>query len=167
MANWAYVENGEIKKLYDSLPTHWECGTTSHVGFHLSINNLTWLKEQGWYPVVKQEITFNENLSYITKYNYIINQDDVTEVPVIQDYSDEEIEKIKKNKLELLLNDIRGGRNERLKNSDWTQGADIQEQYSDEWKQAWKSYRQQLRDLPSTITPDGYFTWPSEPNVAR
>jgi hypothetical protein len=40
-----------------------------------------------------------------------------------------------------------------LKESDWTQGADIRAIRGPEWCAAWDEYRQQLRDLPRTQTP--------------
>jgi hypothetical protein len=42
-------------------------------------------------------------------------------------------------------------RNIKLKKCDWTQAADSP--LSDEKKAEWATYRQQLRDLPKTITP--------------
>ena len=56
-----------------------------------------------------------------------------------------------------------------LERSDWSQGNDV----PDALKNAWKTYRQQLRDLPSTSNPtlnaDGSLnessvTWPTEPS---
>tara|TARA_R100001129_G_C5254113_1_gene229223 strand:- start:54 stop:272 length:219 start_codon:yes stop_codon:yes gene_type:complete len=42
-------------------------------------------------------------------------------------------------------------RNIKLKKCDWTQATDSP--LSDEKKAEWATYRQKLRDLPSTITP--------------
>ena len=42
-------------------------------------------------------------------------------------------------------------RDMKLKRCDWTQATDSP--LSDEKKAEWATYRQQLRDLPSTITP--------------
>jgi hypothetical protein len=55
-----------------------------------------------------------------------------------------------------------------MSESDWTQGADSP--LSDEKKTEWATYRQALRDLPSTASPelDGPFIsnvdWPTEPS---
>ena len=55
---------------------------------------------------------------------------------------------------------IRGQRNQLLKNCDWTQIADCTAD-----KTAWATYRQALRDLPSTITEPRTFTdWPHNPD---
>lgn len=55
---------------------------------------------------------------------------------------------------------IRGQRNQLLKDCDWTQIADCTAD-----KIAWATYRQTLRDLPSTITEPRTFTdWPHNPD---
>jgi hypothetical protein len=53
---------------------------------------------------------------------------------------------------------IRIRRNKLLSDSDYTQLGDV---YKD--KSGWATYRQQLRDLPSTITDPFNVTWPTPP----
>ena len=56
---------------------------------------------------------------------------------------------------------IRGQRNQLLKDCDWTQIADC----TIPKKAEWATYRQALRDLPSTITEPRTFTdWPHNPD---
>jgi len=56
---------------------------------------------------------------------------------------------------------IRGQRNQLLKECDWTQIADC----TIPKKAEWATYRQALRDLPSTITEPRTFTdWPHNPD---
>ena len=64
---------------------------------------------------------------------------------------------------------LREERTRRLVESDWTQFPDV----PDSTKTAWQSYRQQLRDLPSSASPkldDTYeldlssVTWPTKPS---
>jgi hypothetical protein len=56
---------------------------------------------------------------------------------------------------------IRGQRNQLLKECDWTQIADC----TIPKKSEWATYRQTLRDLPSTITEPRTFTdWPHNPD---
>ena len=62
--------------------------------------------------------------------------------------------------------ELRKQRNMRLENSDWTQNRDVK--LSNDT--AWKTYRQSLRDLPSSAVPafdsNGFLsnvTWPDEP----
>jgi hypothetical protein len=55
---------------------------------------------------------------------------------------------------------IRSQRNQLLKDCDWTQIADCTAD-----KTAWATYRQALRDLPSTITePRTFSAWPHNPD---
>ena len=55
---------------------------------------------------------------------------------------------------------IRNQRNQLLKDCDWTQIAD-----STADKTAWATYRQALRDLPSTVTePRTFADWPNNPD---
>lgn len=56
---------------------------------------------------------------------------------------------------------IRGQRNQLLKDCDWTQIADC----TIPKKTEWATYRQTLRDLPSTITePRTFSDWPHNPD---
>ncbi len=55
---------------------------------------------------------------------------------------------------------IRGQRNQLLKDCDWTQIADCTAD-----KTSWATYRQALRDLPTTITePRTFSDWPNNPD---
>lgn len=59
------------------------------------------------------------------------------------------------------LQQIRAQRNQLLVQSDWTQLVDTPETI----KTAWATYRQELRNLPATITEPRTFTdWPHSPN---
>lgn len=64
--------------------------------------------------------------------------------------------------------ELRVLRNQRLTASDWTQVADVQ--LSDAQKAEWTTYRQQLRDLPESITnpkplvlDSNHPSWPVKP----
>ena len=61
------------------------------------------------------------------------------------------------------LNLARMQRDSLLSNCDWTQVEDVA--LSSELKQAWATYRQSLRDLPSTVDEDGNFTLPVAPDA--
>jgi hypothetical protein len=56
------------------------------------------------------------------------------------------------------MDEVRANRNERLSASDWTQVADAPVN-----QEAWATYRQALRDLPSVYTGEGPIPWPQEP----
>lgn len=76
---------------------------------------------------------------------------------------DEFIEKVELAFPKYLKDEIRRKRNHLLYECDWTQNRDVELANNE----AWVTYRQELRDLPATITPeigkpiDDYF--PSQP----
>lgn len=85
--------------------------------------------------------------------------DDGEFVSVVQvaDMSAEEIQSAKDS----AMANIRATRNQLLKDCDWTQIADC----TIPKKAEWATYRQTLRDLPSTITEPRTFTeWPHNPD---
>lgn len=54
---------------------------------------------------------------------------------------------------------VRSDRNQRLKDSDWSQGKDI----ADAMSQPWAVYRQTLRDIPSQAGFPWEVVWPDQP----
>lgn len=75
----------------------------------------------------------------------------------VADLTEEEIQSAKDS----AMSQIRGTRNQLLKDCDWTQISD-----STADKTAWATYRQALRDLPSSITgdPRTFADWPHNPD---
>jgi len=57
------------------------------------------------------------------------------------------------------MNWIRDERDKRLVETDWTQGEDV----PDGIKTSYKSYRQELRDIPSNYTKPLEVIWPNKP----
>ena len=75
----------------------------------------------------------------------------------VADLTAEEIQSAKDS----AMAQIRGQRNQLLKECDWTQIADC----TIPKKAEWTTYRQTLRDLPSTITePRNFSNWPHNPD---
>ena len=67
-------------------------------------------------------------------------------------------------KMQDALNYLRESRNQKLTETDWTQLADIPAPI----KTSWMDYRQQLRDLPSTVInpmDEDAIPWPAKPNM--
>ena len=60
---------------------------------------------------------------------------------------------------ERALNALREIRNEKLSETDWTQGADV----PDATKNAYTSYRQALRDITKTHNNPRTVVWPDKP----
>lgn len=63
---------------------------------------------------------------------------------------DQKIIELKNNEPMRMMREIRDWY---LKNTDWTQGADIRAIRGPEWCNAWDTYRQELRDITETQTP--------------
>ena len=57
------------------------------------------------------------------------------------------------------MNWIRGERDKRLVETDWTQGEDVPVGI----RTSYKSYRQELRDIPSNYTKPLEVVWPTKP----
>ena len=58
------------------------------------------------------------------------------------------------------MNWIRGERDRRLVETDWTQGEDVPVGI----RTSYKSYRQELRDIPSKYTKPFEVVWPTKPS---
>jgi hypothetical protein len=52
-----------------------------------------------------------------------------------------------------------------LKNSDWTQLSDVS--LTEEEKQDWASYRQQLRDITKNFRMPNEVRWPESPTIKK
>ena len=63
--------------------------------------------------------------------------------------------------LERSWDGLRAKRDSLLVSSDWTQGSDTP--LTDEVKASWATYRQELRDLPSTTDDPDAVVWPDAP----
>ena len=74
---------------------------------------------------------------------------------VATDVSAEEIAQRTENQ----ANNVRAERNQKLSQSDWTQGKDI----ADDVSTAWATYRQALRDVPAQAGFPWTVTWPTQP----
>ena len=55
---------------------------------------------------------------------------------------------------------VRADRDQRLADTDWTQTPDVPQETI--WK--WKTYRQDLRDIPQKQTDPNNITWPTKPS---
>jgi hypothetical protein len=65
--------------------------------------------------------------------------------------------------LKLQMTMLRLARNQRLNDSDWTQGADASRRLTAEKIAAWADYRQALCDLPETYPNPADWVWPTPP----
>jgi len=83
-------------------------------------------------------------------------------VPMPQDEYEAFVKMQAEQYVEGVFRRVRGERDAELVRSDWTQTNDAP--LTDANKKAWAKYRQQLRDLPESITdPTQPVTWPTPP----
>ena len=59
-----------------------------------------------------------------------------------------------------LLNELRGKRDELIKETDWVGGTDVPQSLKD----VWQTYRQQLRDITDSYTSLEDVVWPTPPS---
>lgn len=161
MAEWAFVENNTVVECHDYLPNNWR----NHSGLHLSENNEEFLNSIGWFKITKSSLNVNPNLEQLMGFNYQIENGQVNEIPIIQPFTETEIEQKRQNEFSLFLSQVRQTRNEKLKESDYTQLNDVISTMDSETISKWNQYRQQLRDFPSSFTePAGFINWPLKPD---
>jgi len=97
-------------------------------------------------------VNYDEMVLNTVENNAPIPEDIVTLTP----------EELQSKILESHKNLIRQERDRRLAECDWTQAADVP--LSEEKKEEWRIYRQQLRDFISTITEVSVeIIWPNKP----
>lgn len=166
MANFVLIENNEIIEHHDILPKSWK-----HIsGLNLSQNDEEFLNNLGWYTVNKTPLNINYDTQYIDGYEYTFVNNIVTELPVIKEHNISPAAPITTEQEFInALENLRIERDKRLRDCDWTQLADVQLLYGDEWKLNWATYRQALRDLPNQCISGSIniydMVWPLIPNT--
>lgn len=161
MANWVYIENGEIVEYHDLLPKNWR-----HVsGLNMSANDLNFLKSLGWYKVIQNHELYDNNVYKLLGYNYTIEEDYVIETSNLELITQEEKDQAAQRNKNNFLTSLREQRNSLLASSDWTQVKDVVDCHSEEWNNSWKNYRQKLRDLPLSFCDNtNEINWPEPPS---
>lgn len=175
MSRYAQVENGSIITLADFLPKNYKNIS------RFDLLPADSLKQYGWYTIINKDVNYDSTTHYVSTKRIYYENDNVysediiveKESSFIQEHQQIELSEEEKQKAFLatrdsFFNELRIQRNNALKQSDWTQVFDLQEIKSNEWKNAWKTYRQQLRDLPeqyinSEITNLSDVIWPIIP----
>ena len=150
---YAHVENGSVDYL-GSLPKSW--GNVSNL--HLSKGDDAHLKTIGWLPLVETNATPTYNQTFDTDV-ITAEADRVTLVHRARDMTAAE----KTARDESHMGYLRTERNEKLVASDWTQAPDHSSPLADAKRVEWATYRQSLRDLPTTDMTAWPDVWPTEP----
>ena len=126
---------------------------------------MPFLKSVGWYPVTKQQESYNESTHYVSGYNYEIREDDVLESIILTERPPESGPDFSTRKY-TFLEQLRTQRNLLLINSDWSQLQDVQNLFDESTKTKWITYRQKLRDIvqvysENEIADINQVNWPS------
>jgi len=166
MANWALVENNEIKETYDILPKSWR----NVSGLRLAENDLEFLKSLGWYPVTKNHPEYDSNTHRAVDVSYTFENDIVTESLIIEEYENaQEILNDAEDSLtakERFLSELRSLRDEKLVKTDFLFLQDVAGLMNQNVFDDVVLYRQALRNLPSEyleneITSINEVSWPT------
>ena len=159
MIQWVYVENDEIIEKHEWLPMNWR----NYSGLHLSYNDINFLNSIGWYKVVREDQTYDTSNYRLVGYNYSLENNQAIETVVLEEISQQEKDfAIEQDNIHF-MSELRSERNRLLRESDWTQLADVIERNGQEWYQNWSTYRQSLRDLPSNYSTRTEINWPQPP----
>ena len=166
---WAYKNSDNSFAEHNGLPQVWE----NISNFFALESNKEYLRTLGWYPLIDDTLPVQDSTreyyglpTYRIDENFIVRK----KCDIFQYQGLPSPEQIQEQKREEFFRDLRNHRNGLLRDSDWTQLADIQETKSLEWLNSWVVYRQELRDLPELYVDDQTFdihqiSWPIPPGV--
>lgn len=138
MHRWAYVEDNNIVELHYNLPTSWK----NISGLQNSENDLEYLLALGWMPIDHEHQSFDPNIYRIQDYINTVGSERVVQTLELIEVTAVSFEILKQD----FMSQLRYTRDEKLKDSDWTQLRDCN--LSEDSKNNWSVYRQELRDLP-------------------
>lgn len=146
---YAYVEDGVVKESNRVLPINWKNVS------NFNLLDETTLKSYGWFPYRFEPATIPSNCIGNGS-SFEITDDEVIETQLYRELSQSEID----SEINSLWVSVRQRRNIELKECDWTQISDSP--LSDEVKEQWKIYRQELRDITLQNNPRN-INWPTHP----
>lgn len=149
MANFAHIENGTITGLYDQLPTNWR----NISNFYTLETETEYLQSLGWRTIVKDTTPIDTNTYYQGEPTYNIVDDTVVEA--IPQYLVQPPDLVSAHNSAMIT--LRQKRDVLLKETDFSQLSDVVTLNGTILTQAYITYRQQLRDLPSQYENDANF----------
>lgn len=134
-----------------------------------NVHVLQWQDSSGWIEYKSAEVD-NETITSLPDW---ANQCIFAHEKEIEKEKDKELQKyLNANKTDNRFITLSEGekynifiedRNLRLQASDWTQLPDVQAIHDQSWKDAWSTYRQELRDLPTKVTDLHNIFYPVQP----
>lgn len=83
MANWAYVENGEVIEKYDILPDNWK----NISNFFALKNDVEYLKNFNWFPITRPQYEYDPTIQQLDNARYkfvgteVIEEFDIVPIP--------------------------------------------------------------------------------------
>ena len=181
MTVYAHIENNEITGVYDLLPDNWR----NISNFSALTNDTAFLYSLGWRTIVKDNPTYDSTYQRLGIPSYNLTGDDVVETIEIINLPRPETPVINNEPLteEQLLaqqliqhNDamylLRIRRDQLLTETDFTQLQDVATVNGVELTEQYTTYRQALRDLPTSYEADPTFIdessviYPTKPGAA-
>jgi hypothetical protein len=171
---WAYVENGSVVEEHSGLPRNWR----NYSNFFALESDVRFLRSIGWYQLVDNTAPItNDFLEYHGEPEYAIDGEEgivVRTRPILLKDNPPTAEELFAQSRNQFIQQLRDQRNQLLKDSDWTQMLDVQFYQSEEWINAWRVYRQNLRDLPelyesyplSELIDCSLIQWPPVPVIS-
>jgi hypothetical protein len=153
MTIYAHIEDGTITGRYDLLPTNWR----NISNFYTLEGEDEYLHSLGWRKIIKDTTEFDSSRYRQGEATYSIVDDTVVEsIPLIEIIDNSENDRIA-NHIKS-LETLRAKRDKLLSDTDFTQLNDVIALNGSEVTQAYITYRQELRDLPTSYENDPNFT---------
>jgi len=151
MTTYAHIENGVITGRYDTLPKNWR----NISNFYTLENETDYLHSLGWRTIVKDTSPFNETTHRLGEATYAIVNDEVIETIPQYELTPAVVDTMALHNAAMVY--LRQQRDVLLKETDFSQLADVVSLNGTEVTQAYIVYRQALRDLPDTYENNSNF----------
>ena len=179
MANYAHIETDRVTGVYDLIPENWRNISNFYVLYE-SEPELVYT--MGWRTLIKTDIVYDPEVQRLGDPTYRIVNGEVIEdraiidniipvEPTARTYSDAELLTILNNRHQTAISKLRSKRDQLLRDTDYTQLADIILLFGTILTTNFVVYRQALRDLPSLYEgnldyfDENQFIYPSIPTA--
>lgn len=160
MANWAYIENENIKEVHEKLPKNWR----NVSNLNALESNSEMLRNLGWYPVNHNRIDYDPIIQTLKSISIKFDGKKVYETLIAEDIDTSVL-------YNEFIKELKEQRNKLLQDSDFMCLHDLISIKGQDYANDITSYRQQLRDLPNLYLNAGVVyninsvVWPTKPNL--
>jgi len=156
MVKWGYVDSSnQVTEVYEALPENWR----NISNFYTYIDTPEILPTLGWYPVVDVTQPLDPLTEIYGNTEYIFEQNQqciLQNVLILPSPNPVTPEQWFEEQRQAFLQQLDTLRVQKLLDSDWTQLNDVQSEHDDTWRQEWKSYRGQIRNIVVTYSNPPY-----------